>query len=65
MSKLSKLRRKVRRLKRENLNLIIEVNAARVRAGEAHEALEDWGRSIKIERANLSDWDWTEVPLDG
>lgn len=39
MSKNAKLRRKVDRLERENLSLIIEVNAAMVRAGEAHEAL--------------------------
>lgn len=38
MSKVSKLRNKVRRLKRENLALIIEANQARVRAAEASEA---------------------------
>ena len=56
MSKIAKLRRKIRRLKRKNLALIIEANAARVRAGEAHE---------KLTYAEPIDWDWVKVPLDG
>lgn len=56
MGKVAKLRRKVRRLKRENLALIIEANAARVRAGQANE---------KLTFAELSNWDWVKVPLDG
>lgn len=38
MSKVAKLRRKVRKLKRENLSLIIECNQTRVRNAELAEA---------------------------
>jgi hypothetical protein len=48
MSK-NKLRKKVRRLKRENLALIIECNAAMARAGEAAEGLRD----LMAERAGF------------
>lgn len=42
MSKTKRLRKTIRQLKRENLQLIIEANAARARAGEAQEALSQW-----------------------
>jgi hypothetical protein len=34
----AKLRKRIRRLERENLHLIIEANAARARAGEWYQA---------------------------
>jgi hypothetical protein len=37
----AKLRKKIRRLKKKNLALIIECNAARVRAGEAAEDIQE------------------------
>lgn len=42
----AKLRKMIRRLERENFALIIECNAARARAGEAQEALNDLPRGF-------------------
>lgn len=41
MASKAKLRRKIKRLKKRELDLIIECNAARARAGEARETLDD------------------------
>lgn len=65
MSKIAKLRKKARRLKRANLNLIIEANAAMARSGEWQEAYQDLRRSVQVMRPVFDLSTWVPEKLDG
>jgi hypothetical protein len=52
----AKLRKHIRRLERENLQLIIEANAARARAGEAQEALAQWPMGAWTYQTEDGEW---------
>lgn len=67
MATKAQLRRKIRRLKKRELELIIECNAARARAGEAAEALDElvFLRGEPISLTDFYNWAADSGKLDG